>query len=68
MFTKKSFQFSDDGKKFFTRGWERPSRADHEDFKAIMDKRYKKAQRAVCRSLIASYQEKFLLQNQSSLN
>lgn len=68
MFTKKSFQFSDEGKKFITRVWEMPSREDHEDFNAIMDKRYKKAERTVCRNLIASYQEKFLLQNESSLN
>jgi|APIni6443716594_1056825.scaffolds.fasta_scaffold1197781_2 hypothetical protein len=68
MFKKQSFQFPDEGGKFTTRVWEMPFTEDHEDFKTIMDKRYKKALRAVCQNLIESYEKKFPLQNESSLN
>jgi hypothetical protein len=69
MFTEQSFRLPDEGKKFTTKVWEMPFREDHEDFKAIiMDKRYKKAERAICRSLMVPCQEKFLFQNESSQN
>jgi hypothetical protein len=68
MFTKQSFQFPDEGKELTTSVREMPSREDHEDIKAIVAKRYEKAHRAVCRNLIASYREKFLLQYGNSLN
>jgi len=59
MLTEQSSLFPDEGKKFNTQPWqwEMPSREDREDF----DERYKKAERAVCRSLMVPYQEKFLL-------
>jgi hypothetical protein len=68
MFTEQSFRLPDEGKKFTTKEWEKPFREDHEDFKATMDERYKKAEIAICRSLMAPCQEKFLFQNESSQN
>ncbi|MCK7467485.1 MAG: hypothetical protein MZV70_51165 [Desulfobacterales bacterium] len=41
MFKKQSFQFPDEGGKFTTRVWEMPFTEDNEDFKTIIDKRYK---------------------------
>lgn len=68
MFTKQSFQFPDDGENFTINVREMHSWEDQEDLKAIVDKRYKKAQRVFCQSLIASYEENSLLKNKSSLN
>lgn len=65
---EQSFRFTDEGKKFTTKKWEMPFRENHEDFKATMEERYKKAEIAICRSLMASCQEKFVLQNESSQN
>ena len=68
MITKQSFQFPDEEKKPATSDGEMNNRERPEDFKGIMGKRYRRAHRAVCRNLIASYREKFLLQYRSSLN
>ena len=68
MFTEQLFRLPDEWKKFTTRKWEKPFQEDHEDFKATMDERYKKAEMAICRSLMAPCQEKFLFQNESSKN
>ena len=68
MLTKQLFQFPNEGENFTISVREMPSREDQEDLKAIVDKRYKKAQRAFCQSLIASCEEKVLLKNKSSLN
>jgi len=68
MFTEQSFRFPDEGKKFTTKEWEKFLREDHEDLKATTDERYKKVEIAICRSLMAPCQEKFLFQNESSQN
>lgn len=68
MEAKKPFQFSDDGENFIPRVREMPSLEDQENFQVMVDQRYKMAQTAFCRSLIASYKEEVLLQNKSRLN
>ena len=40
--------------------WEKVSREDHEVLKGRMSEKYKKAERTICRSLMISYEEKFL--------
>ena len=68
MFTEQSFRVPDEGKKFTTREWEKFLREDHEALKDTTDERYKKAEIAICRSLMAPCQEKFRFQNESSQN
>jgi hypothetical protein len=63
MFTEQSLRLPDEGKKLTTEVCKMPLREDHEALKAIMDNGYKKAQRAICRSLMISCQEKFHSQN-----
>jgi hypothetical protein len=66
MFTEQLFRL--EGKKFTTKEWEKFFREDHVDFKATTDERYKKAEIAICRGLMAPCQEKFFFQNESSQN
>jgi hypothetical protein len=56
MFTEQSFRLPDEGEKFTTKEWEILFRKDREDFKATMEERYKKAEIAICRSLMAPCQ------------
>ena len=63
MFTEELCLLADQGEKLDPEACEMPFRKDHEALKAIMDNGYKKAQRAICRSLMAICQEKFHSQN-----
>lgn len=63
-----SFRLPDEGKKFTAKVCEMSCREDHEALKIIMDKGYKKAERAICRSLTAPCQAEFFFQNAGSQN
>jgi hypothetical protein len=62
------FRLPDEGEKFTTNVREMSCREDHKALKAIMDQGYKKAERVICRSLMAPRREEFILQNEGSQN
>jgi hypothetical protein len=68
MSKKQPFALPDAVTKFTASVREMSSRKDNEDFKAITDEKYKRAERFICESLIKSFEERYPLKNEISQN